>query len=841
MTELRSEHRKPELKLQIQKAKTMKVVNSKKPTRLLKKLGLATLLPSLLATAAQTALAEPVREYRSHQLVDNQLVIETSDSQVTLTPVNPSALEVHYQRDGIKQLPSFARADQLKRDVAAQLSVSQDALQYALGDLTAVIHKSPFTIEYLHDGKPLLSEEHGFFANQTMRGFRFTLSENEKLIGGGQRVLGMDRRGHRLPLYNKAHYGYTTESDQMYFGLPAVMSSNKYILLFDNSATGAMDLGASEANVLQFEAQAGRTSYIVVAGETYPQLIENYVDVTGRQPMPPRWALGNFASRFGYRTEQEVRDVVEKFREEDFPLDALVLDLYWFGPDIKGHMGNLAWDKNAFPTPVDMMADLRAQGIETILVTEPFVLSTSERWSDAVASNALAKNLVGNAKQFEFYFGNTGLIDVFSEDGRDWFWGIYKDLKEQGVSGWWGDLGEPEVHPADTVHAIGMADEIHNAYGHRWAQMLFENEKADSPEQRPFIMMRAGFPGSQRYGMIPWTGDVAREWGGLQPQVELSLQMGLLGFGYTHSDLGGFAGGEKFDRELYIRWLQYGAFQPVYRPHAQEHIAPEPVFHDRKTRNITREFVKLRYQLLPYNYTLAFENSQTGMPLMRPLFFENENDLALMDNKDAYLWGNDFLIAPVTSEDVDEVAVQLPGGIWFDYWNDNQYGGDLAKIDVDLETIPVLVRAGAFIPTVSGLNNTRDYSSANLRLDYYAHESAPRSSGYIYEDDGVTADAYAKGQYEKLMFSSERSESGIAFRFDREGNGYTGAPETRSIELILHNVAQPSAVRQGEQALALVRKESALAENTAWYNKRAKTLHVKFDWSGPSQSLTVTQ
>ncbi|MCQ3829253.1 DUF5110 domain-containing protein [Microbulbifer elongatus] len=817
----------------------MKVVNSNKPTRLLKKLGLATLLPTLLATAAQPALAESVREYRSHQLLDNQLVIETSDSQVTLTPVNPSALEVHYQRDGIKQLPSFARADQLKRDVSAQLRVSQDALQYALGDLTAVIHKSPFAIEYLRDGKPLLSEEHGFFANQTMRGFRFTLSDNEKLIGGGQRVLGMDRRGHRLPLYNRAHYGYTTESDQMYFGLPAVMSSNKYILLFDNSATGAMDLGASEANVLQFEAQAGRTSYIVVAGETYPQLIENYVNVTGRQPMPPRWALGNFASRFGYRTEQEVRDVVEKFREEDFPLDALVLDLYWFGPDIKGHMGNLAWDKNAFPTPVDMMADLRARGIETILVTEPFVLSTSERWSDAVASNALAKNLAGNPKQFEFYFGNTGLIDVFSEDGRDWIWEIYKDLKEQGVSGWWGDLGEPEVHPADTVHAIGMADEIHNAYGHRWAQMLFENEKADSPEQRPFIMMRAGFPGSQRYGMIPWTGDVAREWGGLQPQVELSLQMGLLGFGYTHSDLGGFAGGEKFDRELYIRWLQYGVFQPVYRPHAQEHIAPEPVFHDRKTRNITREFVKLRYQLLPYNYTLAFENSQTGMPLMRPLFFENENDLALMDNKDAYLWGNDFLVAPVTAEDVDEVAVQLPGGIWFDYWNDNQYGGDLAKIDVDLETIPVLVRAGAFIPTVSGLNNTRDYSSANLRLDYYAHESAPRSSGYIYEDDGITADAYTKGQYEKLTFAGERTESGIAFRFDHEGNGYTGAPQARSIELVLHNVAQPVAVQQGEQTLALVRKESALAENTAWYNKRAKTLHVKFNWSEKSQSLTV--
>ncbi|WP_226701872.1 TIM-barrel domain-containing protein [Microbulbifer elongatus] len=813
-----------------------------KPKRLFKKLGLATLLATALQPAVADSLSESARSYQSHQLLGDKLVIETSDSQVTLTPLNQASLEVHYQREGMKQLPSFARADQLRADVQAQLSVSHDALRYSLGELTAVIHKSPFAIEYLRNGERLLSEEHGFFANQTLRGFRFNLAEDEKLIGGGQRVVGMDRRGHRLPLYNKAHYGYTTESEQMYFSLPAVMSSNKYVLLFDNSASGFMDLGASEENVLQFEAVAGRTSYIVVAGESYPQLIENYVDVTGRQPMPPRWALGNFASRFGYRSEQEVRDVVAKFREEDFPLDALVLDLYWFGPDIKGHMGNLAWDKNAFPTPVEMMADLREDGINTILVTEPFVLSTSERWDNAVASNALAKNVAGKPKQFDFYFGNTGLIDVFSEDGRDWFWNIYKDLKEQGVSGWWGDLGEPEVHPADTIHTVGSADEIHNAYGHRWAQMLFDNEKADSPEQRPFIMMRSGFPGSQRFGMIPWTGDVSREWGGLQPQVELSLQMGLLGFGYTHSDLGGFAGGEEFDRELYIRWLQYGVFQPVYRPHAQEHIAPEPVFHDRKTRNITREFIKLRYRLLPYNYTLAFENSQTGMPLMRPLFFENENALALMDNKDAYLWGNDFLVAPVTKADTDEVSVQLPGGIWFDYWNDNQYGGDLARVEVDLETIPVLVRAGAFIPTVQDMKTTREYSSANLRLDYYAHESAKQSNGYVYEDDGVTANAFAKGQYQKLLFAGERKETGIQFSFDREGNGYTGAPESRTVELVLHNWEQaPAEVAAGGQSIALVRRSKELAANTAWYDKRNKTLHVKFNWAEKSQSLTVTQ
>ncbi|WP_444902579.1 TIM-barrel domain-containing protein [Microbulbifer sp. SSSA007] len=796
----------------------------------------STLCLSVLAVAGES------RSYLAHQQSKDSLTIQLNDGEVSLTPVGPSALSLHYHSEGIKQLPSFAIDDKPESSFKAQLRDGEDKLIYQTGSLTAIIHKSPFRIEYFRGKEPILSEESGFFATETMRGFRFALSPEEKLLGGGERVMGMDRRGQRLPLYNRAHYGYTTESNQMYFSLPAVLSSNKYILLFDNSATGTLDLGANEEDILQFEAVAGRTAYIVVAGETYPQLLENYVSTTGKQPLPPRWALGNFASRFGYHSEAEVRATVDKFAEEDFPLDALVLDLYWFGPDIKGHMGNLAWDKEAFPEPEKMMADLKKRGINTILVTEPFVLSTSERWQEAVANNALAKNLAGEPKRFDFYFGNTGLIDVFSEDGRDWFWNIYDGLLEQGVAGWWGDLGEPEVHPSDTVHAIGMADEIHNAFGHAWAQLLHERQTAKHPERRPFIMMRAGFAGSQRYGMIPWTGDVAREWGGLQPQVELALSMGLLGFGYTHSDLGGFAGGEKFDRELYIRWLQYGVFQPVYRPHAQEHIASEPVFHDRRTRDILREYVKLRYRLLPYNYTLAFENSQTGIPLMRPLFFENESDLSLLDYKDAYLWGQDFLVAPVVEEDVDEVAVKLPGGTWFDYWTDEQYSGDQALVEVNLKTIPVLVRAGAIIPTIDGIHSSRDYSSKNLTLDYYAHPSAAKSERYVYEDDGATAQAFEKGKYEKLHFSAENKQQGLSFSFRREGEGYTGMPESRKVTLKIHNWQQvPVQLNITGKSLPIFDSEKDLAQTPrgAWYNKRKQQLLVKFDWHKEPLDLTL--
>ncbi|GMG88049.1 TIM-barrel domain-containing protein [Biformimicrobium ophioploci] len=779
--------------------------------------------------ALATSLPLVAQDYAGHQLDSNVLQIRTDapdNTSVRIRALNAHAFEVHYSAEGVRQLPSYALKEGLQAS-AVELQERDDRLIVDAGAIRAEIRKAPLQIAFYRGDELLLREEAGFFAHDTMRGFRFALSPGEKLLGGGERVMGMDRRGQRMPLYNRAHYGYETESEQMYFSLPAVMSDRKYLLLFDNSASGHLDIGKTEADVLQFEAVAGRTGYVVVAGENYPDLIGNYTAVTGAQPLPPRWALGNFASRFGYRSEKEVREVVAKFREEDFPLDAVVLDIFWFGPDIKGHMGTLDWDRNAFPNAEQMIADFQADGINTILVTEPFILTSSKRWDDAVAADVLAKDLAGRPKTFDFYFGNTGLVDVFDEKAADWFWNINKGLLEQGVAGIWGDLGEPEVHPSDTIHAVGPADAVHNAYGHKWAQLLYENHEREFAEQRPFIMMRAGFPGSQRFGMIPWTGDVNRTWGGLKPQVELALQMGLMGFGYIHSDLGGFAGGEKFDRELYIRWLQYGVFQPVYRPHAQEHIAPEPVLHDRKTRNILREYVKLRYRLLPYNYTLAYQNAVSGMPLMRPLFFEDES---LFDYTDAYLWGDAFLVAPVKESGLRRVPVRLPAGAWFDFWSGERYEGDREiSVRVKLDTIPVLVRAGSLVPMVDAVRTTRDYSTEKLQLHYWADESMTESSAELFDDDGRTHKSIDKGEFELLTFGADRKGAALTLSMKKSGKGFSGAPQQREISVTVHNWPQvPGAVQlEGEP----VEFE---------YDRKLRTLTFTVQWQGGAQDIKIS-
>jgi oligosaccharide 4-alpha-D-glucosyltransferase len=779
-------------------------------------------------------------EFVSVEKQAQTLTVLSNEGKLTITALNQNTFEVRYDAESVKQLPSFALSEEVKErgNIATELQQSQDSLIFSAAKISAKINKSPLKIAFYRDDKLLVSEEIGFFAHDTLRGFRFSLQDNEKLMGGGQRVLGMDRRGHRMPLYNRAHYGYTTESSQMYYSLPAVMSTNMYAIGFDNSASGFLDIGHTEADVLQFEALGGRTSYIISSGETYADIVKNFVDVTGKQPLPPRWALGNYASRFGYKTQQQTLDTVAKFKTDDFPLDAVVLDLFWFGPDIKGHMGNLEWDTTTFPTPEKMIETLKKQGVKTILITEPFILSTSKQWDSAVENDVLARSLGGGPRRFDFYFGNTGLVDVFDESAQDWFWRFYEALDKQGVAGWWGDLGEPEVHPGDSIHYLNgekvTGDEIHNVYGHQWAKLVYERQTKLRPNERPFIMMRSGFLGTQRYGIIPWTGDVSREWGGLKPQVELSLQMSMFGLAYTHSDLGGFAGGEVFDPELYIRWMQYGVFQPVYRPHAQDNIAPEPVFHDEATKDIVREFVKLRYRLLPYNYSLSFENALSGLPMMRPTFLHSaSNDI---ENSTSYFWGDAFLVQPITDPGVTSVKMTIPSGVWFDFWTDQKYQNlssehdesSIQEVKVSLKELPVLVKAGAFIPMAKDMQSTEAYKQSELTVHYYHDLSVSESAYTMYDDDGESADSIERGNYQTINFNAHSDEEGLKLDAGVSGS-FSGSPKSREITFVVHGVVDPVDDVQvnGSSVSVLNAKEFVKSHQAAYWNEKTQQLRVK--------------
>lgn len=765
-----------------------------------------------------------IRKFESFKVVENALEIKTSDGKYIIKAYSEEIVETSFIPKG-EQFDSNSHAVVLvpKKGISKIIKTASSISLYTKG-IVVTVQKSPFQISYFNHEKLILSEKNGYTKNEKYELIDFNLDNTEMLYGGGARALGMSRRGNRLELYNQADYGYGTYSKKMNFCIPMVLSSKMYAIHFDNSAIGYLDLDSKKDNSLAYETISGRKTYQVIVGDSWTDLISNYTGLTGKQPLPARWTLGNFSSRFGYHSQEQVEKTIKKFEDDKIPIDAIILDLYWFGKEMKGTMGNLDWEKENFPNPDKMIADLNAKGIKTVLITEPFVLTTSKKWQEVVDKKIVATDKNGKPFTYDFYFGNTGIIDIFKPEGRDWFWNVYKRLINQGVGGLWGDLGEPEVFPSEAVTAGGKADEIHNVYGHNWAKLIADGYKKDFPNQRPFILMRAGYSGSQRFGMIPWSGDVSRSWGGLQSQMEISLQMGMQGMSYMHSDLGGFAG-DYFDNELYIRWLQYGVFNPIFRPHAHEDVAAEPVYKDLLTKEKAKKQVELRYQLMPYNYNLAFENNQNGTPLMRPLFFEEPTNSKLLTVYETYLWGNDFLITPITKAGMTSTLIYFPiNNNWFDFYTDEkQFAGTTSTIEVVEDHIPVYVRGGAFIPMIKTIQNTSKYTTENFDLHYYFDAKTTQSSGKLYNDDGTTANAFEKGAFEILKFNANSNGKVVSIKLNSEiGTNFQSSD--KNVALIVHNIIAKSITVNGK-AIDYKTNKTSIEIPVIW--KKATEVEIK--------------
>ena len=771
------------------------------------------------------------RIFEKVQLLENRtLKITVNDGVYKIVPYNNNIIETTFTPTGeVEKTESHAVILEPK-DIDISFVETANEVVLMTGEIMTKVQKSPFQIKYYHNNKLLISEAKGYVKNDSLETIDFNIKSNEILYGGGARALGMNRRGNRLKLYNKAHYGYETRSELMNYTMPIVVSSDKYLLHFDNAPIGFLDLDSKQNNHLMYETISGRKTYQIVAASTWPKLIDQYTNLTGKQPMPPRWALGNFASRFGYHSQYEVEKTINKFKDLNVPVDAVILDLYWFGKTITGTMGNLEVFRDSFPDFEGMISRLKAKGVKTITITEPFVLTTSNRWKEAVKQQVLATDSLGKPYTYDFYFGNTGLIDIYNPKGASWFWSIYKGLREKGIVGIWGDLGEPEVHPTALKHYNSSADEVHNIYGHDWAGLIYKGYKNDFSEERPFILMRAGYSGSQRYGMIPWSGDVNRTWGGLQSQTEIALQMGLQGLGYMHSDLGGFAG-DNLDDELYTRWLQYGVFQPIFRPHAQEEVPSEPVYRSEEALKLSKKAIALRYALLPYNYHLVFENNTQGLPLMRPLFFEDSRS-EMNTVSSTYFWGNDFLISPVTNAGQGQQMVDFPNtGNWYDFYNNKAYvGGKSQFVNTVKTSIPTFVRGGAIIPIIDPVQSTDEYELNNFQLHYYFDQKVKKSQRLIYNDNGLLANAYENDQYELLKVTAQHNSNriqmelsatkGMHFNFDK-----------KEIELVVHNMKKAPKkvlIKNDKLNYHYDQLSQTFRMNLSWEPSSKKIINIKF-------------
>ncbi|MDE5749440.1 MAG: DUF5110 domain-containing protein, partial [Duncaniella sp.] len=544
---------------------------------------------------------------------------------------------------------------------------------------------------------------------------------------------------------------------------------------------------------------------------------------TGRQELSPLWSLGYITSKYGYRTQAETVGVVDTLRRHGYPLDGIVLDLYWYGKE--EDMGRLAWDPVQWPDHKKMLADLKADGVNTVIISQPYVLRNGEakgNYDLLSDSQLLLRDTLGGQQEVKIWVGEGGMFDVSNPATRQWLSDRYRDLTLDGVGGWWGDLGEPEVHPESGLHANGLtAREYHNRYGNDWSSIIYDLYKDQFPDTRLMTMMRGGTTGLQRYSVFPWSTDVSRSWGGLSPQVTIMLNSGLSGLGYMSHDVGGFAIDEAapYDPELYVRWLQLGTFSPVLRTHSQQ--TAEPYNYPEQEKEILLPLIRERYRWLPYNYTLAWENATKGYPLVRPLNFNSPGSARYDDINDEYLWGNDVLVAPVLTKGATSRRVVFPEGLWTDYNNSVRFyhGGDTVMVDAPLDVLPLFVRAGAFIPQADyTMRSTRDYRTDRYTVNYYPYLGT--SEYVMYEDNPESTTSLEKGRYALVTFKGDAGMGDINITVTSEGS-YEGQKPSKEMTFVVH-------LFDGKPREVLVDGKKA----KSWkFDPKAQTLTLSTRWN----------
>ncbi len=624
-----------------------------------------------------------------------------------------------------------------------------------------------------------------------------TTNSRGSFYGGGERGHKVNLRGEKLVNYNRQNYGYTGSDpriSQMNITMPLVLSSDGYALLFDDFAASTLELGDTVRYVT--EAPVPVTYYYVGGVRSLAELTEHLTELSGRQPMPPLWSLGYINSKYGYKTPAETIAVVDSLKNSGYPLDATVLDLYWFGRE--QDMGFLDWDRSVWPDPAAMMDSLKARGVNLVTVSEPYILRNGTglaNYESLAADSMLVRDSVGNAHPVTIWVGEGGMFDVSNPATRAWLGNRYKMLTDLGVAGWWGDLGEPEVHPESGWHANGLsARQYHNKYGNDWAAVISELFSGQYPDRRLMTLMRGGTTGLQRHCVFPWSTDVSRSWGGLEPQIRIMIHSGLSGLGYMSSDLGGFAVDENnpYIPDLYLRWLQAGLFSPVFRTHAQQFA--EPLNYPQYAGQLL-DIVRERYRWLPYNYTLAYENASKGWPLVRPVDFTGDSQ-GHYDSVygSEYLWGNSVLVAPVLSEGDTSRSVVFPSGSdWIDAGDTRRVyaGGTRASVMAPLDVLPHFYRAGAVIPTADyPMENTGDYRADRFTINYYP---GPASEYTLYDDNRVSPSALSDRQFRLVKFGAEADASGAVISISSEGT-YAGAPERVMLDFRINCMDVPATV-----------------------------------------------
>jgi len=621
--------------------------------------------------------------------------------------------------------------------------------------LTVRVDLSPVRVTFLDrkTGAVRLAEpENGMlFAASGEVACRKTAEPYDHFYGFGEKAGFLDKRGERLVMWNTDVYApHNPETDPLYVSIPYFMTlrgGQAHGIFFDNTYRTVFDL--KRDSEIWFQADGGALNYYFLAGPGPKDVLRQYTDLTGRTPLPPKWALGYHQSRYSYETEHEVLELVETFRDKGIPLDAVYLDIHY----MDGYRV-FTVDRDRFPNFEGMVRTLREKGVRVVTIIDPGVKADPEYavYVDGVRNRMFCCDVEGNVYHGPVWPGKSAFPDFTSGRVRKWWGDQHRMLTASGVAGIWNDMNEPSVFnesktmDLETMHdndgRPGTHRELHNVYGLYMARATYEGLLEQLEGNRPFVLTRSGYAGIQKYAAV-WTGDNRSFWEHLQMMIPMCLNLGLSGVPFTGADVGGFAHDTQPD--LLVRWTQAAAFTPFFRNHSEIKCArQEPWVFGPRCEELVREAIRLRYRWLPQLYLLMEEAASTGIPPMRPLMLEFPEDPVTYKLADQFMLGPNVIVAPILRPDTTHRAVYLPAGEWVDYWTGERWeGARHILVQVPMERIPVFVRAGSALLEENVRASTAEPAD-ELILHLYVKEGAFHYR--IYDDDGETFN-YSKGCY----------------------------------------------------------------------------------------------
>jgi len=601
----------------------------------------------------------------------------------------------------------------------------------------------------------------------------FDLTQDESIYGLGQHQSGLlNQRGTDLLLMQ----------DNTNITIPFLLSTRGYGVLWNSAALGRYENHFQPKLALRADV-ADAVDYYFFYGPEFDRIIAAYRTLTGPAPMLPLWAYGFWQSRFQYNSQQEMLDVAARYRELKIPLDNQVLDFDWMV-----RMGSHQFT-NKFPDPAAMFRALCEMHVHTMISVWPFYTPPSPNFDQMLSHNYF---VTGGRTQVPSYYPGSRLFDAFNADARKTFWQQMKtSLYDKGVDAWWLDSSEPldfygeEQGPMlEGAHtAMGGGTRYANAYPLMETQAVYEGQRATSDTKRVFILTRSAFLGQQRNAATSWSGDIAPTFDSLRRQIPAGLNYSMSGLPYWTTDIGGFQGGDPSDpayQEVFVRWFQYGTFCPIFRTHGARK-ANELWSYGPQAQAILTNYDNLRYRLLPYIYSLAWNVTSEGYTPMRALVMDFPSDREVSNIADEFAFGPAFLVNPVTKPGATSRSVYLPAGTnWYDFWTGAIHqGGQTVNAAAPLEKVPLYVRAGSIVPLGSELQYSSEKPADPIELRIYRGADARFT---LYQDDGESY-RYEKGEHATILITWKDASQTLAI--GSQAGSFPGMLRDRTFNIVL--------------------------------------------------------